>query len=212
MRSRLVTTIVLVALGLTGSPASAQDGTPTTESDAASCASIEPRDAAFFQALAATPAATPAQQPTGQEDGAATPTPFAMPEGQPAESADIAEVTSLFQHLIACINAGDYLRVYALYGDEYLVRNLTADTIERLDATPAPTQESMQSEFGGVLDARQLEDGRIAALVTTRTAQSGDLLLFAVLRRDGERWLIDEERLVEAAAASPEDAPGTPSP
>jgi hypothetical protein len=212
MSSRLVTTLVLVTIGLAGSPVSAQDGTPTPESNGASCASIEPRDAAFFQTLAATPAADPEQQPTGQEDGAATPAPFAMPEGQPAESAVVAEVTSLFEHLIACINAGDYLRVYALYSDEYLVRNLSADTINSLDATPAPTQESMQSAFGGVLDARQLEDGRIAALVTTRTAQSGDLLLFAVLRRDGERWLIDEERLVEAAVASPEAAAGTPSP
>jgi hypothetical protein len=212
MRSRLVTTLVLMAIGLTGNSASAQAGTPTTDSNVASCASIDPRDAAFFRELAATPAADPEQQSTGQEADAATPAPFAMPEGQPADSAIVAEVTTLYQHLIACLNAGDYLRAYALYSDEYLVRNLTADAIKSLGATPVPSQASTQSEFGSVLDARLIEDGRIAVLVTTSNPQSGDLVLFAVLRRDGDRLLIDEERVVEvAAAASPEDA-ATPSP
>ncbi len=212
MRSRLVTTLVLMAMGLTGNSASAQAGTPTTDSTVASCASIDPREAAFFRKLAATPAADPEPQSTGQEANAATPAPFAMPEGQPADSAVVAEVTTLYQRLIACLDAGDYLRAYALYSDEYLVRNLTADAITSLGATPVPSQASMQSEFGGVLDARLIDDGRIAVLVATSNPESGDLVLFAVLRRDGERLLIDEEQVVEVAAvASPEDA-ATPSP
>jgi hypothetical protein len=210
MRSRLVTTLVLMAIGLTGNSVSAQAGTPTTDSNVASCASIDPRDAAFLRELAATSAADSKQQSTGQGADAATPAPFAMPEGQPADSAVIAEVTTLYQHLIVCLNAGDFLRAYALYSDEYLVRNLTAEAINSLGATPVPTQASMQSEFGSVLDARLMEDGRIAVLVTTSNPQSGDLVLFAVLRRDGERLLIDEEEVVEVAAASPEDA-ATPS-
>jgi hypothetical protein len=67
----------------------------------------------------------------------------------------------------------------------------------------------MQSELGGVLDARVLEDDRIGALLTTRNPQSGEVLIFAILSRDGDRLLIDEEQVVEVAGpvASPMGTP-----
>jgi hypothetical protein len=187
----------------------AQEGTPAAET--VSCTAVEPRDAAFFDALAATPAADSEQGTPTAEGSAATPGPFTMPEGEAGDEAVVAEVTALYQQLIACLNAGDYLRAYALYSDEYLIRNLREETIAALEATPVPTEASQQSEFGSVLDARLLEDGRIAALVTTSNPQSGDVVLFAILRRDEDRLLIDEEQVVEMAMASPVSGAATPA-
>jgi hypothetical protein len=184
----------------------AQDGTPAAGAGAESCSEVTPRDAAFFQAVAATPgAATPQSNAQGTT---ATPTPFVMPEGAPADDATVAEIEHLYQQLIDCLNAGDYLRAYALYSDDYLLRNLNEEAIASLAATPVPMDASQQSEFGGILDARMLDDGRIAALVSTRNAQAGELLIFSTLRRVDERLVIDDEQVVEAEIpATPEGAP-----
>lgn len=201
MDARRIVVLSLCALLLAGTtPAAvAQSGTPAAGSGDASCASVEPRDASFFEAVAATPAADADQGTPAQ----GTPTPFTMPAGEPADEETIAAVTVLYQQLVDCLNAGDYLRAYALYTDDYLLRNLTAEAIGQLEATPVPSEAAMQTSFGSVLDARLLPDGRVAALVTTSNPQSGDIVIFATLRRDGDRLLIDEEQVVEAAAATP---------
>ncbi|MBA3450111.1 MAG: hypothetical protein H0T18_02730 [Chloroflexia bacterium] len=76
-------------------------------------------------------------------------------------------------------------------------------------ATPVPAAESTQSEFGGVLEARVLDDRRIGALVSTSNPQSGEVVVFALLRRDGDRLRIDDEQVVDAelAGATPEGTP-----
>ncbi len=197
--------LVIGVAALPGASARAQSGTPATDSqEAASCTGIEPRDADDLRALSATPGSTSGEE-TQVPGAAATPTPFAMPEGEAADEVVVAEVTTLYQQLIACLNAGEYLRAYALYTDEYLVRNLSDEIITGLAATPVSGENVQQSSFGGVREARVLADGRIGALVTTRAEESGELLLFAVLRRDGDRLRIDEERVVEVG-----DLPGTP--
>jgi len=120
-----------------------------------------------------------------------------MPEGEPADDATVTELTTLYQQLVDCLNQGDYLRAYALYSDDYLLRNLSQDQIAGMAATPVPTDESQRVSFGGVLDARMLEDGRVGALVTTRNAQTGDLIIFTIVRREGDQLLIDDEEVVE---------------
>ncbi|MBA2596058.1 MAG: hypothetical protein M3Q50_11690 [Chloroflexota bacterium] len=133
-----------------------------------------------------------------------------MSEGEPADEAVVGEVTALYEQLIACLNARDYLRVYALYSDEYLERNFSEEMLNTLAATPVPTEASTQSAFGGVREARILDDGRVGALITTSNPQSGEVVVFALLRRDGDRLRIDDEQVVDAET-SPGTAEATPA-
>jgi hypothetical protein len=183
--------------------ARAQEGSPSPDSNQpASCEEIEPRDAAFFENVAATPETSANEGIPEQESAGATPTPFAMPEGDMADEATVTAVSELYEQLVACLNAGDFLRAYALYTDDYLVRNLTEEAITRLEATPVPTDESTQSEFGGLMDARLLEDGRVAALVMISNPQSGDVLIHAFLREEDGRLRIDDEAVVESEVSA----------
>ena len=201
-RFSLFVMISLLTLG-TGQIAKSQEASPSPPAgQAASCEDVEPRDAAFFEAVAATPESGATPGIPEQENTGATPTPFAMPEGETADEATVAAVSTLYQQLIACLNAGDYLRAYALYTGDYLVRNLSEEAITRLEATPVPTDEAMRSEFGGLLDARILEDGRIAALVTITNPQTGDVLIHAILREEEGRLRIDDEAVVESEVAA----------
>jgi hypothetical protein len=204
--------VMLLALGLRGAVA-AQNGTPAAGTAMnGSCAQVQPRDAAFFRQLPATPAAQREQTTSQAASPAASPAPFAMPEGTPADDATVAAVGALYQELIDCLNQGDYLRAYALYTDNYLQRNLSAEAIAKLAATPVPTEEAQQSAFGSVLDARQLDDGRVAALVTTANPQTGETVIFSILVRDGETLRIDEEQVVESAVEGSPAAGGAGTP
>src|SRR3954467_6289058 len=124
--SRFAFLVALSIAGTTilpGGTLAAQGGTPAAGAQAtASCADVTPRDAQFFQSLATPAAATP---PGNASASGATPTPFAMPEGEPADDATITGITSLYEQLVDCLNQGDYLRAYALYSDDYLLRNLS---------------------------------------------------------------------------------------
>lgn len=209
-RMALAGLVALIGVAILPIVSAAAQGSTPAAGAGASCGEVTPRDAAFFQAVAATPgAATPQSNAQG---AAATPTPFAMPEGAAADDATVAEITQLYQQLIACLNAGDYLRAYALYSDEYLRRNLGQEAIADLAATPIPVEASQQSTFGGVLDARVLGDDRLAALISTRNAQAGELLVFATLRRVDGRLVIDDEQVVEAEiTGTPRGTPATGS-
>ncbi|MBW3632640.1 MAG: hypothetical protein KY456_06400 [Chloroflexi bacterium] len=183
--------------------AHAQEASPSPDSSqAASCEEIEPRDAAFFETVAGTPEASANEGIPEQDAAGASPTPFAMPEGEMADEATAAAVSELYVQLIACLNANDFLRAYALYTEDYLVRNLSEEAITRLEATPVPSDESTRSEFGGLMDARMLEDGRVAALVTVSNPQSGDVLIHAILREEDGRLRIDDEAVVESEVSA----------
>ena len=209
LRSRYVMLVGAAAIGIgLGGPGMAQEGTPQSgDQPSASCEAIEPRNAEFFANLADSPQATPAEeaQEQGLNGAVATPITAELPEGEAADEAAVAEVSALYETLIDCLNRGDYLRAYALYSDEYLLSNLSEDVLNSLEATPVPAEESTQSEFGGVLEARVLDDGRIAALVTTGNPLSGEVLIRSTLSREEEGLRIADEVVVEAATpASPE--------
>jgi hypothetical protein len=216
MRARhpvfLTVLAVIFALGF-GQPAVAQDATPAGDAQTVSCEEIEPRDPASFEGMQGTPGADDAAGDEGADPEPASPTPFTMPEGEPADEAAIADVAHVYEQLIACLNAGDFLRAYALYTDEYLLRNLSEEALGELAATPSPVEESMQSEFGGVLEAVLLEDSRIAALVTVSNPQTGDIIIQSILTRDGDRLRIEDEAVVEAESTETSDvqAEGTPA-
>ena len=204
MLSRLSLFVTAVLLSLVLAQAvNAQEASPMPGSDqAASCEDIEPRDATFFENVAGTPESGANGGPPEQGNAGATPTPFAMPEGDVVDEETAAAVSTLYEQLVACLNAGDFLRAYALYTEDYLVRNLSEEAITRLEATPVPSEESTRSEFGGLLDARLLDDGRIGALVTITNPQSGDVLIHSILREEDGRLRIDDETVVESEGSA----------
>ena len=193
--------VALVLGGLAAEPAGGQGATPAAGQvvDPSACR-VEPRTAESLQQLAATPAA--AQSTPGGT--AASPTVFVMPEGQPADEATVAAITATYQELVACLNAGDYLRAYALYSDAYLRRNFGPEAIAAIAATPAPVEASRRVAFAGVREARVLQDGRVGAVVqVTGPDGGGGVAGFSVFARVGERWLVDEERVAEAGQGTP---------
>ena len=209
MATRLSMVILAAALGIgVGVPALAQESTPADGAEpSATCDAVEPRDAQFFAGLADSPEATPAdeQQAADQASGGGTPVTAELPDGEIADDATVAEIAGLYETLIDCLNGGDYLRAYALYTEDYLLRNLSEEALAQLEATPIPVDESTQSEFGGILEARVLDDGSIAALVTTSNPLSGDVIIRSTLVREDNVLRIDEETVVEAATpATPE--------
>ena len=209
----LVVLFVVVFTFATDRSVLAQGATPSGATAGVACEEVEPRDSAAFEMMPGTPEADGAAGTEGTGVSDASPTPFAMPEGEPADDATVAEVEHLYQLLTSCLNAGDYLRAYALYTDDYLVRNLSEDVLNRLEATPVPVEDSTQSEFGGVLEAVMLEDGRIATLVTVSNPRTGDIIIHSILERDGDRLRIDDEMVVEAERTSTSDtqSQGTPA-
>src|SRR5689334_18276497 len=110
-RFPFVVAFALVVSAVLTPVAGAQQATPPAgEVVPASECQITPRDFNSLRQLIGTPtaAATPsiaqAQQPQGEEAGQAT----------------IDAVTATYRQLVACINAGDFLRVYSLYSEGYV--------------------------------------------------------------------------------------------
>lgn len=193
--------IIAIAAGLTLSlPGAvvAQETTPTTTG--ATCDAVTPRDAADFDAIAATP--TDGQ--SGNQD-VATPeaTPFAMPAGDPASDEDVAQITEVYGMLVDCLNTGDFLRISSLYTDDYLQRNFSPEAIQAMEATPQAEGAETQSEFVAVQDARVLGDDRLAALIVTQNPETGEIVTYAELVRTGDQLLIDIEEVVTIGSATP---------
>lgn len=201
MKARCLTLVGAAAIGVgLWLPATAQEGTPAAE-PAAACDAVEPRDAEYFAELALSRDATGEQSQQGAE---ASPVSAQLPEGEAADEATTADVTALYETLIDCLNRGDYLRAYALYSDAYLLTNLSGEALSQLEATPEPIEESTQTEFGGVLEARVLDDGAIAALVTTSNPITGEVLIKSTMTREEEGLRIADEVIIEA------ETPATP--
>jgi hypothetical protein len=196
------TRILAVTLGfalLTPGLAAAQEATPTG-TPASGCAAVAPRNERDLQSLSGPPPAplgTPANEPTPVA------TPFVMPEGDEASGEDVSEVAEVYQTLTDCVNSGDFLRIASLYTDQYLQRTLSPELIENLDQTPEPTQDSSQTEFVEVREARYLDADRLAALVVTSNPQSGELQTYVELVRAGDSWLIDYSQPLEVSDATP---------
>ena len=192
----LVAALLALALGgLVAAPIRAQQPSPEVV-DPSQC-QVQPRPVEFFQQLAANAA------PQATPGGATNPTPPPV-EGQPADQATVDAVTATYRELVACLNAGDYLRAYALYTDGYLQRNFKPDSLSSIGATPVPVPESTRIAFGGVQQVVILPDGRVGALVAVTGAAGGTpTTTNTVFARVGDRFLIDEETVADAAPASP---------
>ncbi len=197
---------VLSMLLFAQSAVTAQDATPAAGEviDPAEC-QVEPRATEEIQQLVGT-----ASEGTEATPGAAD---AGSMQGEEADEATVQAVTQTYRELVACLNAGEFLRVYALYTDDYLRRTLTDRGIdpEQLQATPAPDQQETTA-LVGVSDVRQLTGGQVTARVETTSSPEGTATVIqSVLEPVEDRLLIADETVVDAAAATPGAAGATPA-
>lgn len=129
---------------------------------------------------------------------AATPAAVAAAAGSPVDDAVAAAFAETVRESVACVNANQPLRWFALFTDGYLVRRFggaNADDLGHLiaAATRSPLNAAPDDQLVVIdlTDVRTLADGRVAAVVVTanRNAAFADQITFAEV---GGRWLIDE--------------------
>jgi hypothetical protein len=199
--------LLLLALLMPFGEVSAQTATPAAQE--ATPVAVPASDCTVE---ARTPAAL-AEIVTGEDIASstpiATPGPYTKPNGAPADAETVAGVTATVRQLVACVNAGDFLRFLALFSDDAL-RRYAADLGFPLDPnddllTPDPSLND-QIALGPIEDVLVLPDGRVSALAylpnqTSPDVQS-DLHVQLIFVRQGDRWLIDELIPIAPAGAA----------
>jgi hypothetical protein len=181
---RILQTAVTAAFMLTtlATPARSAPATST----AVEC-SIAPRSQAALETLlASTGIATPPATTDGET----------LPEGAPAEPGEADEIANTVAEWLACQNAGEQLRAWALFSDGYLYRllsrqgGLTANGYDAL-ATPSPSPGD-PATLQEIRDSRGLPDGRLGATVTiSYPSVPMPKRFFFFFTREGGRLVID---------------------
>ncbi len=188
----VVAVFSLLVAGASG--AGAQGGTPAADRDAPTAAecTVEPRSEDELRALFREVAATPI--PDIPE---ASPTPAVPPPGEPADEQTVAEISATWRQFIACIHAGDQARMFALFSDDMVRRQLYVDIafgvteealFDFLAATPVPLAPDVGALFVPIDDARVLEDGRVAVIGPGEQGRA-EVRIFV---KEGDRWVIDD--------------------
>jgi hypothetical protein len=155
---------------------------------------VAPRPIAFFEHIAATPAAGPLATPGSTSDLPTT-------AGEPADEETITGIIATAREVTACINAGDQIRIDALYTDEYFFRQAaiggppSKQFIELLQSPATPLPATQRVAIYGVRDVEMLPDGRVRALIGFHFPPD-DVAYLAIFVREGERWLIDQTAIV----------------
>jgi len=208
--------VLVVSTVMAAIPAVAQDASPAAGATGAGCV-VEPRDVeeivGFFFDPAGSPLATPSAATVESE--------AELPQGEPVDPAVEEAVNATVTELIACFEAGQYARAFALMTDDMArqmgpdVSSPDEDTPEevrallegQLSGTPVVDEPGMEQsgsmDVGRGRDIRAIEGGRVGGIWTV----AGDAV-FIVLEQQGDRWLIDEIiDVIENDAAS-----GTPAP
>ena len=101
---------------------------------------------------------------------------------------------------LACLNAGDARRYYALLTDDAIRREVARfgppppAFLDRLDAPPTPLAKNSRIVLLAATDVRALADGRVGALVVQNDPLDprSEERIVTILARIGDRWLIDE--------------------
>jgi hypothetical protein len=108
----------------------------------------------------------------------------------------VAEISATWRQFIACINAGDQARMFALFSDDMVRRQLVIDIafgvtedalFAFLAATPVPLPDA-SVPIESFTDARVLPDGRVAVVGPGELGR-GDVRIFI---KNGDRWVIDD--------------------
>lgn len=176
--------------------ASTPPATPVVTTEPESC-TVAPRPLSFLATIAESP--PPEQTPVPIEG---------IPDGVPVDEQTRAEVTATVTMLIACVNAGDVLRAFALYEDTYLARivdpeqALTVEIANELVvsfATPELVPTDDRTSLVGLPVVRTMADGRVAVVIETNGGVQDDddeseLGLLILARAADGRWLIVDGR------------------
>jgi len=176
--------------------ASTPASTPVVTTDPTSC-TVTPRPLSFLATIVEAP--PPETTPAPLES---------IPDGPPVDDATRAEVTATVTMLIACVNAGDVLRAFALYEDAYLARlvdpeqAMTAEIANEIvvsfaTATAVPAED--QTTLVGLPVVRSMADGRVAVVTETNGGVEDDddeteFGLLVLARAADGRWLIVDGR------------------
>jgi hypothetical protein len=152
-----------------GAIAVAQTASPTVDSPNPEECTTEPL--AIEELLVVVGSPPPAG--AGEENSAgraASPVPFTLPEGEPADDATVAGVTATIRILFACMNAGHALRGMSQLTDEFIQQQVgfqvyDEDTLAFLQASPAPRPEEQQVLLFGIREVTVHADGRAGVLV-----------------------------------------------
>ena len=181
-------------------PAGAQDASPAADATGTGC-TVEPRDVeeliGFYFGPEGTPLATPTATMFESE--------AELPQGEPADPAVEEAVNATVTELIACFDAGQYARAFALMTDD-LVRQSGPDLSSPDEDTPEEVRALLEAQLAGTpvvdepgmeqgastdvgagRDIRVLEGGRVGGV----WAIEGDAA-FIVLEQENNQWLVDE--------------------
>jgi hypothetical protein len=172
-------TLMMLLVGSDSAVAQETAGTPTVELVSPQLCIVAPRT---IESLNAIVEALPS-------DGTdvRVPVRFGPGEGDPADELTVQDVTKVAVEMAACLNAGDVLRIYALFSDDGLIPALVPDDLFQAEAaTPAALPEDDQFATPTVWDVRVQEDGRVTAL----TELDGEVALITFVW-NGDRYLID---------------------
>lgn len=160
---------------------------------------VEPRSYPFFaESSGRSEPATPAPLDTEPAE------PFEIPTGEAPDEETAAAVTATLRESLACRNANDFLRAYALFTDDMLVALFggpaTVDPDIRAligDEALKPVSPRQRIALTAVADMVVLPDGRVGAAVETLNANQ-TFRDFVIFEQDAEsgRWLIDETRVI----------------
>jgi len=138
----------------------------------------------------------------------ASPATFTLPEGTVASPEVVSAVTETLLQSIACGNAGDSLRQFAILSDNYIATLLVqggvptlGQTIYDFLATPVPNPPEAWIRVDAIEDVQVLLDGRVGAVVTTTGAETRRSFVVFV-ERDGV-YLIDRLTPIPAEDATP---------
>jgi hypothetical protein len=207
--------VLAVTTVMTAIPTLAQEASPAAS---ATACTTEPRDVEELVGFYFDPQGTPLATPTS----ATVDTEAELPQGEPVDPAVEEAVNATVVELIACFDAGQYARAFALMTDDLArqtgpdVDSPDEDTPEEVRAlleaqlagTPVADEAGMDegaaTEVGQGRDIRVLEGGRVGGVWTIE----GDAAFVVFEEQDGH-WLIDEFiDIVEDEAAMS----GTPTP
>jgi len=163
-------------------------GTPVP----ATCAG-DPRPMDFLVTIVAAP--KPETSPTAIA---------AIPTGSPVDDETRRAVVQVVETLTACVNAGDYLRAFALFDGEYLRRIIDPDSLMSGDvafelgkslATPSSTSDEAPQVSIAITSVQQLADGTVVVVFTT-TDDTGDstIDLYVLTKREAGWRIVDGAR------------------
>ena len=183
----LVAATVLLGAGRVAT----QDASPTARPAVVAC-TVEPRPTDELLALWFGPMGVPVGTPGST--GSAVPE-AALPQGEPADEATVAAVNAVAREFVACLEADQNTRAFALMTDDLVRLFVPTGTVEQTRgyleyleaqqaATPAPAVERIA--LPPVCDVRVLEQGRVGAIL-----EVGEGTIFLFFERQGSRWLVD---------------------